>query len=79
MNALAFWILAGLTLRWWPLGRAPRRQEYREAMLDGRVRVARWVDTPGASGTVDLPASIAEGIRKPDGIRSVRDKLREGE
>jgi hypothetical protein len=36
MNAIAFWVLAGLSLRWWLLGRAPRRQEYREAMLDGR-------------------------------------------
>lgn len=40
---------------------------------DGRIRVARWADTRGESGEVFLPAFIASGIRKPDGIRAVRD------
>jgi hypothetical protein len=37
------------------------------------IRVARWADDRGESGDVVLPLPIAAGIRKPDGIRAVRD------
>jgi hypothetical protein len=40
---------------------------------DGGLRVARWCDDHGQSGVIVLPAQIATGIRKPDGIRAVRD------
>lgn len=43
------------------------------AQDDGSIRVAQWVDDRGEIGVVMLPAVIAAGIRKPDGIRSVRD------
>lgn len=39
---------------------------------DGGIRVARWADSH-TTGAVVLPASIANGIRKPNGIRAVRD------
>ena len=42
---------------------------------DGGIRVARWADTAGESGEVVLAERIAAGIRKPDGIRSVRDTI----
>ena len=45
------------------------------AVADGAIRVARWMDDHGESGEVVLPASIATGLRKPDGIRGVRDDL----
>ena len=45
-------------------------------LLDnGSIRVAEWASTRGENGWVDLPAKIAAGIRKPDGIRAVRDIL----
>ena len=40
---------------------------------DESIRVARWADDRGGSGEFVLPARIATGIRKPDGIRAVRD------
>jgi hypothetical protein len=39
------------------------------------IRVARWADDRGDRGEIVLPGSIARGIRKPDGIRAVRDRL----
>jgi len=42
---------------------------------DGAMRVARWADDRGGKGEVILPERIVSGIRKPDGIRAVRDKL----
>jgi hypothetical protein len=48
--------------------------EWEWSMLDSEdIRVARWADTRGGSGEVCLPASIAKGIRKTDGLRAVRD------
>jgi hypothetical protein len=47
-----------------------------EKLDDGRLRVARWADTRGASGDLALAAYDVEGISKPDGIRAVRDVLR---
>lgn len=40
---------------------------------DGSIRVAAYVDTRGARGDIVLPSRLAERIRHPDGIRSVRD------
>jgi hypothetical protein len=40
---------------------------------DGGIRVARWIDDFGESGEVVLSAYDVEDIRKPDGIRAVRD------
>lgn len=40
---------------------------------DDAIRVATWCDDRGGSGEVVLPGSIARGLRKPDGIRAVRD------
>jgi hypothetical protein len=42
---------------------------------DDAIRVARWADDRGDQGEIVLPGSIARGIRKPDGIRAVRDRL----
>jgi len=43
---------------------------------DGQaIRAASWRDTRGASGEVLVPESIVKGIRKPDGIRAVRDMI----
>ncbi len=42
---------------------------------DDAIRVASWCDDRGASGDVVLPGAIARGIRKPDGIRAVRDMI----
>ena len=42
---------------------------------DGGIRVARWADDRGKTGEVVLPARIVSGIRKPDGIRAVRDTI----
>jgi len=42
---------------------------------DGSLRVGRWADDRGLGGEIILPASVVSGIRKPDGIGSVRDKL----
>lgn len=42
---------------------------------DGAIRVASWRDDRGRGGDVDLPARVATGIRKPDGIRAVRDMI----
>ena len=50
-------------LGWWPQD-------------DGSLLVASWEDSRGESGRVWLPASIVTGIRKPDGIRSLRDMHR---
>jgi len=48
--------------------------EWEWSLLDsGAIRVARWADTRGGSGELLLPERIATGIRKPDGIRAVRD------
>jgi hypothetical protein len=44
-------------------------------VLDSGIRVANWCDDRGAHGEVILPAHTAEGIRKPDGIRAVRDMI----
>lgn len=44
-----------------------------DALDDDAIRVATWCDDRGGTGEVVLPASIARGIRKPDGIRAVRD------
>lgn len=44
-----------------------------DALDDGRVRVASWANDVGESGDVILPVSVVSGLRKPDGIRSVRD------
>jgi hypothetical protein len=43
------------------------------ALESGGVRVARWADSRGATGEVVLPSRVVEGIRKPDGMRAVRD------
>jgi hypothetical protein len=44
--------------------------------LDGdQVRVANWADDAGNRGEIVLPAKIVKGIKKPDGIRAVRDLL----
>lgn len=40
---------------------------------DGGIRVASWQDSRGERGLVDIPARMVNGIRKPDGIRAVRD------
>ena len=37
--------------------------------------VARWRDDAGRTGTIELSEYDEQGIRKPDGIRSVRDQL----
>lgn len=50
--------------------------EWEWSPLDsGEIRVAKWADDYGAMGDVLLPARIAEGIRKPDGHRAVRDMI----
>jgi hypothetical protein len=48
--------------------------EWEWSLVDGHgIRVARWADHRGQTGEVMLPQSIVSGIRKPDGIRAVRD------
>lgn len=42
------------------------------------LRVAAWHDGQGRHGEIILPVGIVRGIRKPDGIRSVRDIVQEG-
>ena len=42
------------------------------------LRAATWRDSSGRTGVIYLPPRIASGLPKPDGIRSVRDKLRVG-
>jgi hypothetical protein len=44
-----------------------------DAMPDESIRVASWRDTRGQVGEIVVPVSITKGIRKPDGIRAVRD------
>lgn len=39
------------------------------------IRVGTWADAQGETGEIILPDRICTGIRKPDGIRSVRDQL----
>lgn len=46
---------------------------------DGSVCVARWADTLGARGAVVLPPGLVAGIKKPNGIQSVRDLARNGD
>lgn len=53
--------------------------------IDGRLVIARWRDSLGGAGVLHLvplqdqslhgPTRIEDGIRKPDRIRSVRDRL----
>lgn len=43
---------------------------------DGGMRVGRWADTRGQTGMIELSAHDVAGIRKGDGIRSVRDTVR---
>jgi hypothetical protein len=48
--------------------------EWEWSPVEGQgIRVARWVDDRGGTGEVVLPERVAGGIRKPDGIRAVRD------
>lgn len=50
--------------------------EWEWSPLDsGEMRVARWMDAIGRRGEILLPAGICKGIRKPDGIRAVRDMI----
>lgn len=44
---------------------------------DGRMRVARWLDSAGRSGEVVLPREMVRGLGEiPAGIRAVRDLAR---
>lgn len=45
-----------------------------EALEDGALRTGRWANTDGESDEILLPARVAMGIHKSDGIRSVRDR-----
>lgn len=40
---------------------------------DGRVRVGRWADDEGQEGSIWLDERCVKGLRKPEGIRSIRD------
>lgn len=40
-----------------------------------QLRIASWIDSSGARGSVLLPARVLAGLRKPAGIRAVRDLL----
>jgi len=46
-----------------------------DVLANESIRVASYVDTFGRRGDIVCPASIAKGIRKPDGIRAVRDMV----
>lgn len=41
---------------------------------DGGIRVARWCAN-GERGEIELPARVVSGIKKPSGIRAVRDMI----
>jgi hypothetical protein len=45
------------------------------AQEDGSIKVGSWADTHGQRGDIILPVYTVSGIHKPDGIRSVRDKI----
>lgn len=47
--------------------------EWEWSRVGDAIRVARWCDDRGGAGAVELPAAIAIGITKPNGIRAVRD------
>jgi hypothetical protein len=50
--------------------------EWEWSQVDGAgIRVARWADDHGQTGEIVLPERVVTGIRKPDGIRAVRDMI----